>query len=86
MSQGKKGKIVHTELKETPSYKFELIKENLGIQNDAEVVRFLIQYYYKTNLEGRESLAQQEADQDRQEISRFMKKYGKEWRKLGEEE
>lgn len=86
MAQVKKGKIVHTELKGTLSRRFELIKESLGIQTDAEVMRFLIQQYFKSNLENREILAQQEVDQDRQEINRFMHKFGEEWRKLGEEE
>ncbi len=84
--QVKKGKIVHTELKGALSHRFELIKESLGIQTDAEVMRFLIQQYFKSNLENREIFAQKEVDQDRQEINRFMKKFGEEWRKLGEDE
>ena len=83
--QAVKGKIVHTELKGNLSHRFELIKESLGIQTDAEVMRFLIQQYFKSNLENREIVAQQEVDQDRQEINRFMKKFGDEWRKLGED-
>ncbi len=41
-----KSKIIHTELKENIAKRFEIIKETLGIQNDAEVIRVLIQYYY----------------------------------------
>lgn len=40
-------KKIHAELKEPISSRFDIIKSTLGIQNDAEVIRFLIQYYYQ---------------------------------------
>ncbi len=79
-----KSKIIHTELKENMAKRFEIIKETLGIQNDAEVIRVLIQYYYLDHLEGRDILAKKEVEQDRAIIKKFMEKYGDEWRKLGE--
>ena len=47
-----KPKILHAELKGILSSRFEIIKNTLGIQNDAEVVRFLIQNYYLEYLLG----------------------------------
>ncbi|MHA1490317.1 MAG: hypothetical protein ACTSRI_11770 [Promethearchaeota archaeon] len=40
-------KKIHAELKEPLMSRFDIIKSTLGIQNDAEVIRFLIQYYYQ---------------------------------------
>lgn len=79
-----KAKIVHTELKGKISMRFEIIKSKLGIQNDAEVIRFLIQQYFRDHLEAAEVSAQKEVEQDRIKVKEFMKKYGDEWRKLGE--
>ena len=45
-----KPKVVHTELKGNLSTRFDIIKSALGIQNDAEVIRFLIQNYYREYL------------------------------------
>ena len=42
-------KKIHVELKGILSTRFEMIKSSLGIQNDAEVIRFLIQYYFHKN-------------------------------------
>ena len=78
-------KIVHTELKGNISQRFNIIKNSLGIQNDAEVVRFLIQYYFKENLKGAEVSARDELEKDREIIKGFMEKYGSEWKKLGED-
>jgi hypothetical protein len=78
-------KIVHTELKGNVSTRFEIIKSTLGIQNDAEVIRFLIQQYYREHLEGYKSKAQEELEKDRELIKQFLAKYGKEWRQLGED-
>jgi len=80
-----KPKIVHTELKGNVSSRFNIIKSALGIQNDAEVIRFLIQNYYREHLEGIKKLAKEELEEDRKLIKKFMKQYGEEWRKLGED-
>ncbi|OLS15762.1 MAG: hypothetical protein RBG13Loki_0599 [Promethearchaeota archaeon CR_4] len=80
-----KTKIVHAELKGNLATRFDIIKEKLGIQNDAEVVRFLVQQYYRTHLEPEEMLAKEEVKGDREKIKQFMQKYGEEWRKLGED-
>ena len=80
-----KTKILHTELKGILTSRFEIIKSILGIQNDAEVVRYLIQNYYLENLEGKEKVALKELENDREIIKKFMEKYGEEWRKLGED-
>ena len=81
-----KSKIVHTELKGNISKRFEIIKLILGIQNDAEVIRFLIQYYYRENLEGDKLLKRVELERDKDIIDEYMKKYGEQWRRLGEDE
>jgi hypothetical protein len=80
-----KPKIVHTELKGVLSSRFDIIKSTLGIQNDAEVVRFLVQNYYKEHLEGEKRLALEELVEDRTIVKKFMEKYGEEWKKLGED-
>ena len=85
MMEKEKPKIVHTELKGNVSSRFDIIKSALGIQNDAEVIRFLIQNYYREHLEGIKKLAKDELEEDRKLIKKFMKQYGEEWRKLGED-
>jgi CHAD domain-containing protein len=80
-----KPKILHTELKGNISTRFEIIKSALGIQNDAEVVRYLIQNYFKDYLEDQKVVARNELEEDRDIIKKFMLKYGEEWKKLGEE-
>ncbi len=85
MMEKEKPKIVHTELKGIVSSRFNIIKSALGIQNDAEVIRFLIQNYYREHLEGIKKLAKEELEEDRKLIKKFMKQYGEEWRKLGED-
>lgn len=77
--------MVHTELKKNLSSRFEIIKSAIGIQNDAEVVRFLIQNYYREHLEGERKIALEDIEEDRKIIKKFMEKYGDEWRKLGED-
>ena len=79
-----KSKIVHTELKGKISNRFEIIKEVLGIQTDAEVIRFLIQQYYRDHLEEQQMSAKKELEQDKAIVKKFMEKFGDEWRKLGE--
>ena len=80
-----KPKILHTELKGNLSTRFDIIKSALGIQNDAEVVRYLIQNYFKESLEGQKMIAREQLEEDREIIKKFMKKYGEEWRNLGED-
>ena len=78
-------KTIHAELKGILSSRFDLIKASLGIQNDAEVVRFLIQNYFRENLEHSKTQAREEVGRDRLIVQEFMDKYGEEWRKLGED-
>jgi len=85
MLEKEKSKIVHTELKGMLSSRFDIIKSALGIQNDAEVVRFLIQNYYREHLETKKKETLSEIERDRKIIKKFMEKYGEEWRKLGED-
>jgi len=80
-----KPKVLHAELRGNLSTRFNIIKSGLGIQNDAEVVRFLIQNYYKNYLEGEKLAAREELERDRSIIKKFMEKYGDEWKKLGED-
>ncbi|MHA2037884.1 MAG: hypothetical protein ACW972_07350 [Promethearchaeota archaeon] len=80
-----KPKVLHTELRGSLSTRFNIIKSVLGMQNDAEVVRFLIQNYYKEYLESKKILAREEIERDRDIVKQFMEKYGEEWRKLGED-
>ena len=80
-----KPKVLHTELKGNLSTRFNIIKSALGIQNDAEVVRYLIQNYFKEYLEEHRIVARESLEEDREIIKKFMKKYGEEWRKLGED-
>lgn len=80
-----KPKVLHAELRGNLSTRFKIIKSVLGIQNDAEVVRFLIQNYYKEYLESEKILARKEIERDREIVKQFMEKYGEEWRKLGED-
>ena len=80
-----KPKVVHTELKGNLSTRFNIIKSSLGIQNDAEVIRYLIQNYFKESLESEKKGAIEELERDREIVKIFMEKYGEEWRKLGED-
>ncbi|KKN16171.1 hypothetical protein LCGC14_0978640 [marine sediment metagenome] len=80
-----KPKVLHTELRGNLSTRFDIIKSSLGIQNDAEVVRYLIQNYFKEYLESQKMVAREGLEEDREIIKKFMEKYGEEWRKLGED-
>ena len=81
-------KKIHTELKFLLSNRFEIIKSSLGIQNDAEVLRFLIQYYYRKKFESKEVLFKKggEPKEDEEIWNRFNKKYSDAFKRLGEEE
>ena len=85
LMEKEKPKVLHAELKGNLSTRFNIIKSNLGIQNDAEVVRYLIQNYFKEYLEVQRIVAREGLEEDREIIKKFMKKYGEEWRKLGED-
>lgn len=85
LMEKEKPKILHTELKGNLSTRFNIIKSALGIQNDAEVVRYLIQNYFREYLEVQRIEAREGLEKDREMIKKFMKKYGEEWRKLGED-
>lgn len=80
-----KPKVLHAELKGNLSTRFDIIKSALGIQNDAEVVRYLIQNYFKEYFERQKKVAMEGLEEDRAIIKKFMTKYGEEWRKLGED-
>lgn len=80
-----KPKILHTELRGNLSIRFDIVKSALGIQNDAEVVRYLIQNYFKEHLAEKRVEAREELEEDRKIIKKFMKKYGEEWKNLGED-
>lgn len=79
-------KKIHTDLKGILSTRFEIIKASLGIQNDAEVVRFLIQYYYRKKYEEKEQFIKgQSPKEDKEIIDKIMEKYGEAIKKLGED-
>jgi metal-responsive CopG/Arc/MetJ family transcriptional regulator len=80
-----KAKVIHTELKDLLASRFDVIKASIGVQNDAEVIRFLIQHYYQETLERDTNEARVEVERDREVVKRFMAKYGPEWKKLGED-
>ena len=77
-------KIINAKLDKNLQFKFEIIKENLGIQNDAEVLRFLISTYFSAKFEERQKAAQNEYEKALPFIKEFMEKYGDEWHALGE--
>ena len=77
-------KNIQTELKGILTKRFELIKTELGIEDDAEVFRFLIQYYFKEELEPSEKDVKAAVKRDKKRVKKFMDEYGEEWEKLGE--
>lgn len=89
--KAEKIKKVHAELKDLLSNRFNIIKSSLGIQNDAEVIRFLIQYYYHKKFELKDILKVKDffikgtdPKEDREVINKFFERYGEAFRKLGE--
>ncbi|MFO8017784.1 MAG: hypothetical protein R6U96_04060 [Promethearchaeia archaeon] len=79
-------KKIHTQLNGVLSTRFEIIKSSLGIQNDAEVIRFLIQYYFRKNFEEKEEIRKGKSPKgDKDKIDKIMKKYGDAIRRLGED-
>ena len=77
-------KIINTKLEKNLVFKYEQIKERLGIQNDAEVIRFLVAHYFNNNFQGIGEKAQTDYENALPYINKFMDKYGKEWNALGE--
>ncbi len=71
-----KPKVLHIELKGNLSTRFNIIKSSLGIQNDAEVIRYLIQNYFNEYLEEQSIVAKESLEEDREIIKKFMKEYG----------
>jgi len=81
-----KPKKVHAELNNRLSTRFDLIKSSLGIQNDAEVIRFLIQYYYNKEFEPKETFIEStDPKEDAKIIKRIAERYGEALKRLGEE-
>ena len=80
-----KSKTIHADLKEGLATRFDMIKESLGMQNDAEVIRFLIQKFFQDNLAPSEIAAREAVEGDTRLIKKFMDRYEQEWRKLGED-
>lgn len=79
-------KKIHTELKGILSTRFEIIKSSLGIQNDAEVIRYLIQYYYRKKYEEKEVFIKGKSPkEDKEIVDKIMEKYGEAIKKLGED-
>lgn len=84
-------KIVHTEFDTLNATRFDLIKENLGLKNDGEVIRFLISNYFNQNIKAKYDSQWEKAKKEYDEdiapmLSDFMAKYGDQWRRLGEDE
>ena len=85
-SMTENSKKIHTELKGILSTRFEIIKSSLGIQNDAEVIRFLIQYYFRKNYEEKEEIIKGNSTiEDKEIIDKIMEKYSDAIGRLGED-
>ncbi|MHA1275183.1 MAG: hypothetical protein ACTSQJ_19715 [Promethearchaeota archaeon] len=90
--QIEKIKKIHADLKTRLANRFYIIKSSLGIQTDAEVIRFLIQYYYRKKFETRGHLKEKgyftkgiNPKEDKELIDKIMDKYGDAIKRLGEE-
>ena len=84
-------KVVHTEFDVLIASRFDLIKANLGLKNDGEVIRFLVSHYFNQNLKAQYNLEKENALKEYEEeiapmLSDFMAKYGDQWKRLGEDE
>jgi hypothetical protein len=84
-------KKIHTELKGLLSNRFDMIKSHLGIQNDAEVIRFLIQYFYRKNFQSEEIGKKDlrfikgiDPEEDKKYIDKIMEQYDDAIKRLGE--
>ena len=66
---------IHTKLNGVLSTRFEIIKSSLGIQNDAEVIRFLIQYYFRKNFKEKEEIVKGKSPKgDKDIIDKILEK------------
>jgi len=84
-------KIIHTEFDEKIAFRFSLIKSHLGLKNDGEVIRFLVSNYFTDKLAKSNEQSQNHALHEYETeiepiLNEFMKKYGDQWRRLGEDE
>ena len=77
-------KTIHATLDQFLTVKFDRVKEYLGIQNDAEVIRVIITESYRQKFIKEIDTAQEDMKKALPFIDSFMEKYGKEWNKLGE--
>jgi hypothetical protein len=77
-------KVINTKLEKNLLFRYEQIKERLGIQNDAEVVRFLVAHYYNNSFKDVGENAQTDYEKALPYINKFMNRYEKEWKNLGE--
>jgi len=77
-------KTIHATLDHFLSVKFDRVKQYLGIQNDAEVIRVLITEIYRQKFIKEIDYAQKDMEKALPFIDSFMEKYGKEWKNLGE--
>ena len=77
-------KVINTKLEKNLLFKYEQIKERLGIQNDAEVMRFLIAHYFNEEFGDIIDKTQKDYEKSLPYIKEFMDKYGEEWKRLGE--
>lgn len=77
-------KLINTKLDAHLQFKFDLIKERIGIQNDAEVLRFLIAKYYVDHFEKNNQQTQRDYEKALPFIRDVMDSYGEEWKNLGE--
>ena len=77
-------KVINTKIEKNLLYKYEQIKEKIGIQNDAEVIRFLIANFYNESFNDARDSAQKDYEKALPYINKFMEKYGEEWKRLGE--
>ena len=77
-------KTIHATLDHFLMVKFNRIKEYLGIQNDAEVMRAIITETYRQKFIKEIDYALKDMEKALPFIDSFMEKYGKEWKNLGE--
>jgi len=78
-------KKIHAELKGLLFTRYDIIKSSLGIQDDAEVIRYLIQYFYRKKFEEKETIFRaQSPKDDKGIIDKIIEKYGEAIKKLGE--
>lgn len=82
--------MIHTEFDDKIAFRFSLIKSHLGLKNDGEVIRFLVSNFFNDNLAKTQNINKQAAIEEYETeiepmLNDFMKKYGDQWRRLGED-